>query len=386
MPGIARSRSRYLYHDAGTATWNGGGLPDSTSQWYSEEFCDDTYGNWDGSNPFYLERKSNLLWRAFGTMRDTGYGWTYGGYGLTGSFSGHVNPATPEPSDTESLTTALARSNPDKPNIDLPVFIYELKDIPEIFEYYAKIGAKEFKDRPIKEVAGLYLQHEYGVKAFFRDLLKMLDFQKATEQRFRSLQNLRDRSYGLTRRSTVWEDYADGQANYFASYLTPLYQESNLVIAWRETRRRKWVSTRWAPSEDFKHLSDDDLKTLTFRIVYGLNLSFATLWEAMPWSWLIDWFTNVGDYASLHRNVTGATFGESCIMKSTETNLNGFLAPWNDYHSAVIQFNEKATCEYTRFPTGSLAPSIEFTMPFFNDTQLSILSALWAQRVRPRLR
>jgi hypothetical protein len=313
-------------------------------------------------------------------MRDNGYGWTYNGYAFAGGYVEHNAPSTPEPSDTESLTKALSRTNPNRPTIDLPVFVYELKDIPDLLKYYAEVGFKQFKDRPIQEIGGLFLQHEYGVKAFMRDMLKMFDFQKAMETRLRQFKNLRDGKSGLHRTATVWRDESENGA--FLAYLTPLYQESNLVIVQSKTTRRKWVSTRWSPSEDFSHLSDEELLSICARVMFGVNgLSFATLWEAMPWSWLIDWFSTVGDVIAANRNEIGASFGESCIMKSTESGVKAILAPWNDYKSARLKVNSKASVIYTRLPTGTLEPSIDFSMPFLSANQLSILSALGAQRI-----
>jgi hypothetical protein len=37
--------------------------------------------------------------------------------------------------------------------------------------------------------------------------------------------------------------------------------------------------------------------------LYGLDLNPYTLWQLAPWTWLIDWFTNVGD---IIKNVTNA--------------------------------------------------------------------------------
>jgi hypothetical protein len=377
---VSRTRSRNVHQVAGSATWYDGVLNPAESSYSTWETCNDVIGNRNGPNPFYLERNSNLWWFARGRMRENGFGWKYNGYAKTGGVMAHNAPTTPEPSDESAITQALAHTNPSRPYVDLPVFAYELKDLPGLMKYYAEIGYKQFRDRPIQELGGLYLQHEYGVKAFFRDLFRMMDFQKATERRLREFKNLRDGKSGLGRTSTVWSDKS---SSIHYEYLTPLYQEGNVVIITVRTDRRKWLSLRWTASEDFQSLSDTQLLDRMMKVMFGLEPSFATIWEAMPWSWMIDWYSNIGDVYAASRNSVGAVASDICIMKSTVSGLDCSMAPTGSAQTTWCNAkgNRRNAVILTRTPIGSSTPKLDFSMPFMNGHQLSILSAIVAQRI-----
>lgn len=376
-----RVRTRSIGQAGGTATWYDGILsPKPSSSLWSEE-CGDITGNFDGVNPFTLTRTNNLAWALYGRMRANGYGWTYNGYVKTSTPGNHFNTTSVEPTDNETLSEALARTNPNRVIVDTPVFLAELREIPRLVSHFAQLGMKQFRDKPISSVASNYLTWEYGVSTYMRDLYGMMQFQNHVEQRLRELKNLQSGQAGLGRKWTVWKDTVVGSP--WVTYASPLYQESNMVSAIWATERKKWASTRWVPINDISSFNDDHLRRLANRIVFGRDISFSTLWEAMPWSWMIDWFSNIGDLASLSRNTLPVKHDGSCVMQSTRTrvlSVTPVSGPGLGYFSASAGKSEtRVTLRRTPWTFGPLP---EFNLPFLSGKQLSILSAISVTRRR----
>jgi hypothetical protein len=262
------------------------------------------------------------------------------------------------------------------------VFLAELRDIPRLLQYFAHIGFKAFRDKPIRSVSEAYLTWEYGVKAMMSDVVKALDFVNHTEKRFRELKNLQASKTGLRRIWTTWRDESLGTPTNIVA--TGLYAEANVVRYQVGTIRRKWVSTRWIPQVDLSSFSDDELRHKANRIVFGTDLSFATLWEAMPWSWLIDWFSNVGDIMSQTRNTIPVKHDGSCVMrKAIHRMKSAKLISGPGLHIAWCKPGYGQRIQLRRTPM-VFGPLPEFNLPFLNGRQLSILSALGVLKFGPR--
>lgn len=74
------------------------------------------------------------------------------------------------------------------------------------------------------------------------------------------------------------------------------------VVRRRETSVRRWFSGAFVYhlphtffAEVYTPFAD---KFQVYRKVLGLELTPETIWQLAPWSWAIDWFTNVGDVIS----------------------------------------------------------------------------------------
>jgi hypothetical protein len=216
------------------------------------------------------------------------------------------------------------------------------------------------------------LEYQFGIMPIVNDLIKMLKFQELTDKRFRALKDLSKGS--SVRHATVYQDTSVEPWS-GSTFLTGLYQETT-KIRWRmQTDRRIWVSTRWntdAPLPD----SDQELQRLANQLVVGSNISFATLWNAMPWSWLVDWFSNTGDIIQGWENTIPVNHTGSCIMRHTRKQVNAW--EWTVEPSGGRQtLAPIPNLRETKFR--SAAPSFvlpEFYLPGLTGGQLSILSAL----------
>jgi len=376
-----RHRSRSYSLVGGTATWTYvGSIPDQGSYYTTSESCDDTYGQFDSVNPFYLERTVNAGWTISGKKNRR---WDYGGYVRRIVIPAHASVAVDIPSDNMAVSRAAAWTNPNRADIDLPVFLAELRDLPlNIMDAVRKVAKRTPKarvnpKRVDKQAAGDYLSYQFGLLPVISDIRKMLDFQRLTENRVKELKNL-GRPGGLHRERTVFSGGID-HGLVASQYITSFYSESHKCSYMWHTYRRKWVSMTWTPLTPLDTGNDLVLQHYANRLVWGMDISIATLYELMPWSWLIDWFSNVGDLVSQSRNTIPVSFGGTCVMDKSITGMKN-LTLLNPSGTVSIRPSVKVnrTTLVRRPFSGPVLP--EFNLPFLSGRQLSILSAIVAGR------
>jgi hypothetical protein len=153
----------------------------------------------------------------------------------------------------------------------------------------------------------------------------------------------------------------------------------------RETVRRQWYAGAFSyalPSGyDSRQVMDKLL--LKANKVYGLDLTPEVLWEATPWSWAVDWFTNTGDVIS---NITawandGLVQLYGYMMEHTVT-TDTYTMPrpglFNNRYSAsdVILVTE------TKIRTGANPFGFGFTWDGLSPVQKAIAAALGISRRR----
>lgn len=126
--------------------------------------------------------------------------------------------------------------------------------------------------------------------------------------------------------------------------------------------------------------------------LFGVNPTPELLWEVLPWSWLIDWFTNVGDIISNASNnaVDNLVLNASYVMKTTETSTEvSTYSRWPSFRNVLIQWEAgDATYGYKKSTTykmrqGGLSPfGLGTTLGGLTAYQASILAAIGVSRQR----
>lgn len=379
---MARLRNRSGTWTAGKAVWEGSTpLGDVSSSYSYTETCSDIVGFRDQVNPFSLERITNVLWFADGHSGTPGNRWRYQGFATPLNISAHASPITPEPSDAASLDMAAARSNINRPITDLPVFVFELKDIPRLIKGAGdalRFGKRLLYDEkkalhhlPFR-AADAYLGYEFGLNPIIRDVMNMVGFSQSVSKKLNYLNKLYAHGgAGTIANTTVWDDQVVSSTG--SNYLTGLYTESNYFATRKLTSRKKWVSLKWKPTGPPPQTEYDKLN-LAVRLAYGLDISFATLWEAMPWSWLIDWYSGVGDILTNTRNTIPVNASNSCVMLKTHTRweatsrISGFGGQPRPGPAGRLNLSRKVG--------GTLGNSLIRALPFLDGRQLSILTAI----------
>lgn len=330
MDGKRRERQRYttstVQDQVYSYTTSGrDGTYGETLETYTQEYnptminCRDVVGNYGGNNEFFLSNTTFQPLNAQSSLSimsndyvegyedDRPVTHTVASYTDIGSYVYGDDRAM---SDEELFTQFCAETNPSAAAFDAAVFAAELRDVPGLL--------RSAGDRMSKFGANEYLKYQYGWVPLASDMKKMLHAYDNLAKRLKNVERLAT-SHSVKRRSRVAEDSSFG-TNYSDNH--PHYLRS--VHEWRYVTRR-WAVVEWIPHKAKNILSD--VLPLTRNLtplnrakqaLYGGVVDGSTLWEAMPWSWLLDWGSNASEYLKAKRNIVGAEVGyNSCLMSST---------------------------------------------------------------------
>jgi len=297
-----------------------------------------------------------------------------------------VNISTLIPSIGEVATSVLARSNPSRPYVSVPNFLYELKDLPGMIQDIGKlkiqaknIGKKGFQRVTPKNAASHYLSYAMGWSPLIGDLRKLLDFQAQVDKKMRELQNLY-RNGGLQRRVRLPAWKAVKEFTIFNSI--PCDSLVNSTISHRVTGTseiERWGTVRWIPkslpSPDF---SSKDMARLARDLTFGMRgISTKQIWDAIPWTWLIGWFSNADEFLQAHSNSIPLEHSTPCIMTRTYTKTS-----WRRLDTIKVVTGGDGDASLLEKSRVVSSGSLSATIPFLNRRQLSIIGALAIQRKR----
>lgn len=274
-------------------------------------------------------------------------------------------PGTPGdiPSDTASITQVAARTNPGKPSIDLPVFLGEMRDLPHL--------VKETGDFLLGRRGSFNgLSWTFGWEPLLRDLGKMINFTDVAEKRFQELNRLHKR--GIRRNQTVFERSIIGTSTNMV-----LNSDNNCVVRGdvsHTTTFKKWVSISWKPSP-VPSYDSAAIRDQAWKSTLGLSARPKIIWDLMPWSWLVDWFANVGDFLQASDNSV-AVIGSSCVMlKKTMVGSVKITSTTSGLSCTDGSWYKKTM---NRLPNPGIG--LDASIPVLTGRQLSILGGLATSR------
>lgn len=300
-------------------------------------------------------------------------------------------------------TATLARSNPSRPVVSVPNFIFELKDLPGMIheigtlkllrkyspkEYY-RIAAAEGGNS--KFAANKFLSYQMGWRPLISDLRKMFEFRDAVKNRSRDLDILFNQNGGLHR--SVGKAQVAKKSNGFkaspGAWEETLTSQGSMIIesglgklitVRRDTitKTSMWGSVRWTnPYPKHPRLSDQELEKLARSIIFGSNITPKEIWDAVPWTWLVDWFANFGDYLDSTNNVLALAPSVPLVMTHTRTEESWTRTDQESWCSGG--YGHRLYETKTRVTQGA---TLSATIPIISGSQFAILGALALQRSR----
>lgn len=293
-----------------------------------------------------------------GTIHGTYAGVTFNGYPFTvATHPGIASPSVP------SIAGDLARTNPSKPIVDVPIFLFELREAPNLI----RIAGNNL----IQKIASSNLNYQFGWKPLLSDLSGLLNLQSSIDKRAAHLsylhanggQKVSTKKARVTRSDSGWTTVAfpgDG---------------SSLQAQYHGFAER-WVTSSWVPIYDPRTgiPTINQIRQQAFRSTLGLTIDLSTVWNALPWTWLIDWFSNVGDFLETKRNICGFVPGPAWQMYHTESTaayryVGGSLTKTLPSYTSV------------RKERTSASPSVlSASVPILTNRQLGILASLAVTR------
>lgn len=289
--------------------------------------------------------------------------YSFSGYPMDGQGTTDSHLSVPNiPDSTAAITTMMAKTNPSRPEVSVPNFIFELKDIPEMLHLK---GKKHAESRPGNSAVA----YNFGWDLLIKDLIALTDFTSQVDKRVKELKALHAKG-GLRRKRTLFDESVS-ESNYHVFQSFTAWVDGTLT---KKTRAVVWATCRWNPaSPDIP--SATDLVDLARRVVHGWDFSSSGLasviWEATPWSWFSDYFLNVGDYLNATRNAVGATAGSGCVMYHVTTTETGKIQSTSPGFGAIgpkYVYETKSRVLATAGLTASL--------PFLSAKQMANLSSI----------
>lgn len=283
------------------------------------------------------------------------------------NFPHHTN-LPGNPSDTVAAVNAVARTNPSRPYVDVAAEVLQMVDLIHLLRRAGKSA--------LKRLASGNLSIQFGASPLMGMSLKLFKFADQLDRRLKEMKRLQS---GTGFRKTTSHGTFSASGSYFKTIQSqgvfinkPFFANTKEVIR---------SHSRWIPSGDFGSLDHHHLRLLTSDIMLGMKngnlvMDLATLWQVIPWSWLIDWGGDVSAFFYANRNLVNATFGGVTVMRETTTTYTepgGTVAGVRHSPVTIIRTTKKRN-------RISLSPTAQF--PLLNGNQMGILASLAVLRGR----
>jgi len=382
--------------------------------------CDDTVGNYPNPNGLSITKLS----RQYPGLDGIRYSTVNGAVQRImtnfplGSHPGPVDPRTkfPELTTLDKSNYAwqiLSKANPSAASVSLPTTLLELKDIPSLMRSWYGLFARRPRgltgrllerrngdltyrgylppqwaillSRTPEIIASGHLTWRWAIAPFIRDMKTLLDLQFLLSRRVDELKKLFSgrvirRRVQLGKNSVLVEQY------------NQIFHSEGILI--KGTRQTVFTESLWgtvkyrAPYKlNVTALHNEaQLRSKAYRLLTGINShgALASAWELMPWSWLVDWFLQVGTVINATNNALGLVHSDCCLMRHSmsETGIvidkvasESWAVPNREY-SEIYDRKE-------RFVVAPLLPFAPTYLPIFTRKAELILGSLLITRVKP---
>nr|UJQ85990.1 MAG: hypothetical protein 1 [Leviviridae sp.] len=267
----------------------------------------------------------------------------------------------------------LSRTNPSRTSTELPVSLGEIRELPKLVRESGELvfkNANPILKRLTNKLAKINVLIRFGILPVIGDINTLLQFQSLADARAKELDKLRTGRRGLRRTIHLHSDSTTGTYNRAVESVGGLI---NRVVSKTSTRTIKG-HVRWHANTSLPE-GDADLRAYALRLALGWRIDPSTFWEALPWSWMADYFLNVGTYLEATRNQALASPDTKVLMKETHTEIS--FPGWSNVDSSgrvktLTGFKGTYT-EKERFPVSA---GLGAQLNILDYGQLSILGSL----------
>lgn len=258
-------------------------------------------------------------------------------------------------------------TNPARPNVSIPNILFELKDLPELIRIR---GSSH-----LQKLASGYLNYKFGWEATLRDLKSLVQTYAGVESRFRELEQLAS-GEGLRRRVVLDRASDTVKTNNVSIESVTFGVTCNIV---KTTTGTQWGTIRWLPSKSSLPKSREERMLQAQRLVFGYHPSNWLLasWNALPWTFLIDYGVNVSSFLQGTNNAIAYVPRTPWLMTSYDNHLTGERVPGgNQFWISATPLPGYRKTRYRQVAAPSLLPS---SLPALTGNQLATLTALAAK-------
>lgn len=325
--------------------------------------CWDYSGNYPAWNPLLVRHRVTGIIIAQGIASN----WLYESWPF--EFGPYI--MTPDVTDEVTVATkGAAAGNPSRPHVAVPVMVAEFRDLPQLI----RLAGRSL----LGKLGSAYLMYKFGWVPLLNDLKALSEFADAVEKRKRSIRNLANKGGMRTKYRDSLYGSSLSDSRRITVFGSPWIEAEVTTV----TTVRRWSTTRWTSTVPPEILADDSaLSAYARKSVHGLTPGAISshAWEALPWSWMADWFTNIGSYLTASDNsLAYATDGSSTVCTTSTSTATAKIL-----HSAEGLSLAPVNQALYETKTRNLVHISPFraSLPFLTNGQLGILSALSATRL-----
>jgi hypothetical protein len=385
MARVARTRTRVLRGSVTgscvrtpiAASWT------TTTDPLGSERCVDSFGAPWVDSAFTLERMVAPAVTLSGTRTQSGLTYVSTNVPLNPApYDYLLNPwnygafqRTPQTS-AALAAMAVANANPNTPDVDLPVSILELRELPSLLKDATQILAKA--GSVPRNSAKANLMAQFGILPIISDVQKLFNFAKSVNDREKYLRELASGKKRIKRKLT--EEEWSGSVTGLVAFLTQAdnLSASNKVDILGKMKRSYWFTMR---ASLVNPPSERELRALAPQIALGTStISAVQVYNLVPWTWLLDWFTTTGDLLAAYRGGLKWNWSGLNVMYKTDYNMTArfpskragftYSPSLPQCHGVVLRRIQ---------PTLGTIPS--WRIPYLTGRQWSILSSLAVLRL-----
>lgn len=214
--------------------------------------------------------------------------------------------------------------------------IGELKDIPQLirgihsFAQYVKDVVRDASQLQTldRTISMAYLNKTFGIDSILGTLKALAKKPEAVSKRFNYLL---ERNSKLTSQRTKI-DFDPTELLELApswSYLVPGIGDYEILEETLEFHPSLQIRTVVNTFVDFPKIAVPSLSDQKFRDLWGINPRITDIYNLFPFSWLVDWFTGLGDYLNLIETVlldrSLVNYGMVTCVYSAQVTVRGKL-------------------------------------------------------------
>lgn len=227
------------------------------------------------------------------------------------------NPNTPNGQSTWGDASAYGakgwnKFRPAQPGASLGIFLGEAKEIPRMLSstarYFRDAYVSRFGKSPkgkLKRQADAWLNTQFGWRPFISDLQAFYKTWKNADEMLKQIE--RDNGQWVRRGGSVTKDRvltvlessaathcstpSLGAPYYFVRNKPP----GNYIVT-RVTDTKVWFEGKFR--YHIPNCGSVEWRKKALGQLFGLDVNPSLLWELTPWSWLVDWCSNVGTVMS----------------------------------------------------------------------------------------
>lgn len=265
---------------------------------------------------------------------------------------------------------------------NLGVFLYELGDVKRMFDFIPKKHLS-YKGRRIDNwrmalnyANSQHLNYNFGWKPFLNDVKHV--FQ------------------GLTSFDTRLEKFLKNQNTTQTTHAGDPESESTSTWMWRNEDFGGWGELKLVRlykvkrnstfqfSYSIPNYSDRELRTRAYLDTLGLHVNPAQIWAVLPWSFVVDWFYDVGSVLS----TTSEDWLQpwiNCIQACHSTSIDVTVScqvRYTESNGASTPFIEVATGTAHLYTRSVGMPNSTFDTDELNADKIRLLSSLFVSRFR----